>query len=62
MWNANHHDWCKNNDQYLIIETIRVIQDSSGCVINDCHLDPQLVHAKCASCGADGTWVPYEVS
>jgi len=61
MWKAKHYEKCKNKTQYLVIETTRRIQDASGCTLDDCHLDPQLIHTVCASCGAKSEWKTREV-
>jgi hypothetical protein len=57
MWEAKHYRWCNNKKEYIIIETTKRIQDSSGCTLDDCHLDPQLIDAVCATCGAKSEWL-----
>ncbi len=56
MWVAEHASWCSDKSQYLVIETVRQIQNRHGDCVQDFHLAPQRVRTKCAHCGAKARW------
>ena len=56
MWKTKHQENCKDKTRYLVVETVHALQDVSGDTLEDFHLEPQMVRAYCASCGAVGDW------